>query len=150
MNSDSIRKIYLAEDDADDRSFFEDAVKELALPIQVTCSNNGNDLMTSLATVESAPPPHIIFLDLNMPQKNGFECLEEIRSSPKLKNIPVVIFSTTVNEDAVTKTYNQGANYYVCKPRTFALWVKAIETILLKNMWQQPQPDKEKYVLAIA
>ncbi len=59
----------MADDDADDRAFFEDALKEVAIPVHVTFSINGNDLMTSLASVKSAPPPHIIFLDLNMPQK---------------------------------------------------------------------------------
>lgn len=146
-----IKNIFLAEDDADDRMFFEDALKEVAMPTQLTLSNNGVELMNNLDILTVHPPPDVIFLDLNMPLKNGFDCLKEIRETPKLKQIPVVIFSTTKNEDAVEKTYRQGANYYICKPHSFPLLVKAIETILALDLWQQNQQlSKENFVLAIS
>jgi CheY-like chemotaxis protein len=145
-----VKNIFLADDDADDRSFFEDALKLVSIPTQLTVSIDGFELMNNLESVLEPPPPHIIFLDLNMPRKNGFECLQEIRKTPKLKNIPIVIFSTTSNAAAVDKTYDHGANYYICKPRSFQLLVKAIETILNLEMWQAPQAPKEKFVLAIA
>jgi CheY-like chemotaxis protein len=142
--------IFLADDDPDDRMFFEDALKEITIPTHLTVSNHGLELMSNLETVAEPPPPHVVFLDLNMPFKNGFECLREIRNTPKLKDIPVVIFSTTASDDAVNKTYEQGANYFICKPRSFQLLVKAIKTILTLDMWQAPQPPKEKFVLSIA
>ena len=145
-----MKNIFLAEDDADDRMFFEDALKKVTVLTQLTLSNDGLELMSNLETVTEAPPPHIVFLDLNMPFKDGFQCLQEIRNTPKLKEIPVVIFSTTASDDAVNKTYEQGANYYICKPRSFKLLVKAIETVLTLEMWQAPQPPKEKFVLSIA
>ena len=144
-----MKNIFLAEDDADDRIFFEDALKEVAIPTQLTLSNNGLELMSNLEILTQHPPPHVIFLDLNMPFKDGFQCLQEIRNTPKLKDIPVVIFSTTTNDVAVNKTYDHGANYYICKPASFELLVKAINTVLTLEMWQTPQPPKEKYVLAI-
>jgi CheY-like chemotaxis protein len=103
----------------------------------------------NLEILTAHPPPDVIFLDLNMPFKNGLECLKEIRETPKFKEIPVVIFSTTSNNDVVDITYRQGANYYICKPRSFPLLVKVIETVLSLEMWQSPQPLKEKYLLAI-
>ena len=88
------KKIFLAEDDPDDRSFFEDALNALALQTVLVISEDGEELMTALE--ETVPPqPFVIFLDLNMPRKNGFECLKEIRESDKLKDIPVVVLSTS-------------------------------------------------------
>ncbi|MCW3074217.1 MAG: response regulator [Flaviaesturariibacter sp.] len=144
-----MKNIFLAEDDADDRNFFEDALQQVTIPTHLTLANNGLELMNNLKTVTEPPPPHIVFLDLNMPLKDGFQCLEEIRNTPKIKGIPVVIFSTTASEDAVNKTYELGANYYICKPRSFDLLVKAIQTVLSLEMWQEPQPRKEKFVLSI-
>jgi CheY-like chemotaxis protein len=139
--------IFLAEDDPDDRMFFEDSLNQVTVPTQLTLANDGLELMRNLETLTQNPPPHVIFLDLNMPFKDGFQCLQEIRNAPKLKDIPVVIFSTTANDISVDKTYEQGANYYICKPVSFQLLVKAIETVLTLEMW--PQPPKEKYVLSI-
>ena len=139
--------IFLADDDADDRKFFEDALKQVTIPTNLTFASDGLELMSNLETVIEPPPPDIIFLDLNMPLKNGFECLEEIRNTPKLKAIPIVIFSTTANEEAVNKAYQHGANHYVCKPPSFQLLIKAVETVLTLEMWQKPQPPKEKFVL---
>ena len=140
-----MKNIFLAEDDADDRMFFEDALKQLPIPTQLTLSNDGLELMSNLETVI----PDVIFLDLNMPRKNGFQCLEEIRNTPKLKDIPIVVFSTTANDDAVNKTYQLGANYYICKPHSFELLVKAIETVLTIEMLLKPQPPKRKFILTI-
>lgn len=145
-----MKNIFLADDDPDDRLLFEDALKKLTIPTNLTMSGDGIELMANLKIVVKPPPPDIIFLDLNMPIKNGFECLEEIRGIPKLKDIPIVIFSTTLNENAVNKTYQKGATHYICKPRSFALLVKAIETVLTIEMWQKPQPSKENFVLAIS
>jgi CheY-like chemotaxis protein len=140
-----MKNIYLADDDADDRMFFKDALKQLPIPTQLTLSNDGLELMCNLETVI----PDVIFLDLNMPRKNGFQCLEEIRSTPNLKDIPIVIFSTTANEDAVNKTYQLGANYYICKPHSFELLVKAIETVLTLEILLKSQPPKENFILTI-
>lgn len=139
--------IFLAEDDADDRMFFEDALKEVIIQTQLTLSNNGLELMNNLET--QPPPPHVIFLDLNMPFKDGFQCLQEIRNNPRLKDIYVVIFSTTASDDAVNKTYQLGANCYICKPPSFPLLVKTIEKVLTLEMGQVPQPSKENYLLTI-
>jgi CheY-like chemotaxis protein len=142
--------IYLADDDADDRLFFEDALKQVAIPTHLTIANDGVELMSNLKTVTEPPPPDVIFLDLNMPLKNGFQCLEEIRQQPNLKDIPIVIFSTTTHDEAVDKTYQHGATHYICKPGSFELLVKAIETVLTLELWQKPQPPKEKFVLVFA
>ena len=144
-----MKYIILTDDDADDCELFQDAVKELSIQTKLSILENGVALMATLE--ETVPPlPDVIFLDLNMPLKNGYEALIEIRNTPKLKGIPIVIFSTTASDDAVNNTYEHGANYYICKPSSFSLLVKVIETVLALEIWQTPQTPKEKYLLKIA
>lgn len=144
-----MKYIILTDDDTDDCELFQDALKEISIQTKLSILENGVELMATLEETVP-PPPDVIFLDLNMPLKNGYEALIEIRNTPKLKNIPIVIFSTTASEDAVNKTYNQGANYYICKPSSFSLLVKVIETVLTLDIWQTPQTPREKYLLEIA
>ena len=152
LNPKQMKNIFLADDDADDRDFFADALKEISVQTELTTANDGVELMTTLEeTVTAPPPPHVIFLDLNMPRKNGFECLEEIRRTPKLKNIPVAIFSTTANENAIETTYSLGANCYIRKPNSHELLKKTIETVLALDLWENnSRLPKEKFVLAIS
>jgi CheY-like chemotaxis protein len=88
--------------------------------------------------------PRVIFLDLNMPRKNGYEVLEEIRRDDKLKGFPVVIFSTTSNDTAITKTREMGAHLFVSKPRSYQGLKDAIETCV--NMdWAHFSPASNNY-----
>jgi CheY-like chemotaxis protein len=147
-----MKQIILADDDADDREFFEDALNDLDTDTTLTTAKDGVDLMTTLATmIVKPPPPHVIFLDLNMPYKNGFECLKEIRETPKFKDIPVVVLSTSVQEKNVETTYALGANCYVCKPTSHELLKKTIKKILSLELWQDNrQLPKEKFVIKAA
>ena len=144
-----MKNIILADDDTDDCELFQDAVKELSIQTKLSILENGVELMAILKETVP-PPPDVIFLDLNMPLKNGYEALIEIRNTPKLKGIPIVIFSTTASDDAVNKTYEHGANYFICKPSSFSLLKKVIETVLALEIWQTPQTPREKYLLEIA
>ena len=142
-------RIFLAEDDEDDREFFKDALKDLNIQTNLTITTDGLDLMTTLDETVP-PPPYAIFLDLNMPRKNGLECLSEIKRTPKLSQIPVIIFSTSDSEKAINSTYSLGANYYICKPRNFKLLKKIIQTVLTIDLSNGgKQTPKEKYFLAI-
>ncbi len=146
-----MKTIFLADDDADDREFFEDALKDLGLDVALTTVNDGVDLMAILEAIKTeAPPPHIIFLDLNMPNKNGIECLEEIRKIPNLKNIPVAVFSTALCESTIDTTYSLGANCYVLKPVSHQLLKKTIEAVLGLELWRNNQQlPKSSFVLEI-
>ena len=141
--------IFLADDDEDDCMLFEEALREVSSGIQLTMARDGGHLMRILDDTVP-PPPDVIFLDLNMPNKNGFECLEEIKMSPRFKNIPVVIFSTSAQAEAVERVYEKGANYYICKPGTFFLLKKAIMHVLSIN-WQavRSRPSKEEFILQL-
>ncbi len=146
----NLTKIFLAEDDADDRMFFEDALKQVSIATELVVVKDGCELMDELEIAAAPPPAQVVFLDLNMPKKNGMECLKQIRNNPKLKHIPVVIFSTSSSKECVEETYREGAHFYICKPRSFPLLIKAIETVLKTELWESPQPPKEDFLLAIA
>lgn len=110
-------------------------------------ARDGQQLM-QLLNDDKTQLPAIIFLDLNMPRMTGFECLQEIRKSSKLNQIPVVIFSTTSQTQAIDKVYEQGANYYIRKPNTFAMLKEVIER-MLEIDWNNnnAHPAKEDFIV---
>ena len=126
---DGRKVIFLADDDIDDREFFQDALSEVSTDSELIIAEDGVLLMEALKSMVP-PPPHLIFLDLNMPRKNGYECLSDIRNSDKYKDIPVVIFSTTDNPDVIAKTQSLGANLYLRKPTSFDLLKRMINHVL--------------------
>ena len=123
-------KVMLADDDKDDQEVFHDALKETEVPAELTTVDNGQELIDNLKD-PSEPNPDIIFLDINMPVKNGLECLEEIKTDETLKDIPTVILSTSDNVKDVEKTFNAGANLYVPKPYSFRNMVLLLKKIFM-------------------
>ena len=142
--------ILLADDDKDDCLFFEEAIAELTTTTNFTTVHNGEQLM-QLLTNETMKLPDILFLDLNMPRKNGFECLAEIKSNSKLKYLPVVIFSTSYEQDVVNLLYDNGAHYFIRKPSEFTLFKKIIlhTLLLILQLGSSTQPAKENFVLTV-
>lgn len=146
MNPYPERAIYLADDDADDRMLFEEALREVSGQAQLTLAQDGQELLAMLAKEQHVPD--VIFLDLNMPRKNGIECLLELKQSPKLKHIPIVIFSTSSQPETVDKVYAAGAHFYVPKPRTFGVLKNVIQEILNIDWGASlPQPTKDNFIL---
>ena len=117
--------LLLADDDKDDCFFFEEALKDLPVSTELTTVSGGEQLM-ELLTKETTELPHVLFLDLNMPRKNGFECLSEIKLNKKLKQLPVIILSTSLDQDVVNLLYKNGAQYYIHKPAEFSQLKKVI------------------------
>jgi CheY-like chemotaxis protein len=142
-----ITHILLADDDKDDNILFQDVLEEVILTTQLTTVNNGEQLMQLLNEKEELPD--ILFLDLNMPRKNGFECLSEIKRSERLKHIPVIIFSTSYEPETVNLLYNKGAQYYIRKPNDFAQFKKIIyQALTLTGQTDISQPPREMFVLS--
>jgi CheY-like chemotaxis protein len=112
-------QILLADDDEDDRKLFKDILDEFSLPTHLTFVYNGEQLM-QLLHGSAGLLPDVLFLDLNMPRKNGFDCLLEIRRSEKLKSLTVIIFSTSCDPGLVKLLYKNGAQYYIRKPNSYA------------------------------
>lgn len=143
-------RILLADDDTDDCLFFEEAIVELTAATNFTAVHDGEQLM-QLLTNETYQIPQILFLDLNMPRKNGFECLNEIKQHEKLKNLPVVIFSTFFEQEVVNLLYDSGAHYFIRKPSEFTLFKKIIlhTLTLIIGYGNKVQPLKENFVLTL-
>src|SRR5688500_7807458 len=106
--------VLLADDDSDDRYFFEKVLTELPIATHLITVEDGEELVAYLSE-NSGKLPDVLFLDLNMPRKNGLECLSEIKQNEKLKRLPVIIYSTSMNENVADILYNNGAYYYVRK-----------------------------------
>lgn len=114
----SIKHVYYADDDLDDRFLFQEAVNEINASLQLTLADSGHALIDAL---RNAPMlPDVVFLDWNMPVKNGFQCLQEIKQHPRLKAIPVVIISTSSANSVSRATLEGGAFRYIQKPVYFA------------------------------
>ena len=110
--------VLLADDDLDDYTFFKTALSELPLATNLTAVKDGQQLMELLCD-ETYELPNVVFLDINMPRKNGFECLSEIKHNERLKNLPVIMFSTSSSRDNMSSAFKNGAHVYIRKPGNF-------------------------------
>jgi len=141
--------IFLADDDLDDCVFFAEALEELGLKAKVTTVHNGEQLMVLLQTSDAMAD--ILFLDLNMPRKNGVACMEEIKQDEKFKTLPVVILSTSIDKRIADLLYQNGAQHYICKPSEFSILKKIIHQAITLTCYhkhhQISQPPKEQFFL---
>lgn len=146
-SSGNVRHVLLADDDDDDKLLFMDVLKELGIAAKLSSANNGETLMRTLS---QGPPPDMLFLDLNMPLKNGFECLAEIRTDKKLDKMPVIIFSTSAQPSAIDEVFAGGAQLYVRKPNDFTQLKKVIKTVF-DIKWEEKEFERarENFVLAV-
>jgi CheY-like chemotaxis protein len=125
-------KIMLADDDKDDCYFFEKALKEINIDSELTIVNDGEELMNYL-TDNPERLPDIIFLDLSMPRKTGFECLYEMKEINLLKVIPVILLSTSYPKDMkyenqmIEILHNLGATNFIRKRGDYGLIKKQIQ-----------------------
>lgn len=142
-------KIALADDDADDRFLFEEAIKEIHIKTNLSLYVNGKELMEYL-TSPNAVLPQLVFLDLNMPVKNGLQCLKEIRGNSALKELSVAIYSTSCSEKDIEETFINGANIYINKPNNFNKLKEVIERVLqLDWQYQTSYLNKDNFLLRI-
>jgi CheY-like chemotaxis protein len=129
--------VLLADDDTDDCSFFDKALREIPIATHLTTVRDGEQLMNHLSK-NSEHLPDVLFLDLSMPRKNGFECLSEIKENEKLKDLPVVMFSTSFPQDMnyeenmINILFKIGAYDYIRKSGDFAQLKQVIHNTLNK------------------
>lgn len=142
----SIKKLLLADDDVDDCLFFREALEELQLAVKLITANDGEELMQLLNQLSSSLPD-VLFLDLNMPRKNGFDCLTEIRENKKFELLPVIIFSTSYDGEVVNKLYEAGAHYYIRKPSEFSNIKKFIYQALKLLSTNRDKPSFDRFVI---
>ena len=129
--------ILIAEDDADDRFLLQAAFEENGFTDRLHFVENGVEVLEYLNSLQPLEKekkfPRFILLDLNMPKKDGREVLRELKQHPDLKKIPVVIFSTTNNEQEMRRCYELGANSYITKPNSFESLLKTVAA--LRSYW---------------
>lgn len=138
--------VLLADDDKDDRFFFDTALKELPIPTQLETVEDGEKLMNFLKK-NSNKLPDVLFLDLNMPRKNGSECLLEIKANKKLKQLPVIIYSTSLHTDMADVLYKNGAHYYVRKTELGELIEHLLRIFTLLVEKKFARPTREEFII---
>lgn len=127
--------ILMAEDDPDDRLLTKEALVEGRVVNPIQFVENGEELLDYLnrrgqfRNARRFPRPGLILLDLNMPRKDGREALREIKTDPKLRQIPVVVLTTSTAEEDILRTYDLGANSFISKPITFDGLVEVMESL---------------------
>ncbi len=131
MNETQIKNVLLAEDDEEDVLLFNTVLSELNREIFVKVVTDGILLMTFLK--QETTLPEMIFLDLNMPHKNGFECLSEIKGNEKWSSIKIVILSTSSQPQQIDKAYKGGADLYLAKPVSYTHFKNMIDKCLSLN-----------------
>ena len=129
-------KILLIEDNPADIRMAEEAFKECSSKISLSYVLNGFeaiDFLTKSGQYENEADPDLIILDLNLPKINGFEVLARVKQEEGLKQIPILIFTTSESEEDIKKCYELGANSFISKPITLDTYVQTIK--LIERYW---------------
>ena len=127
--------ILLAEDDEEDAQMTLEALKKNRLGNDVRVARDGEEAMDYLrregqfGNGADAPKPGLILLDLNMPKKDGREVLAEIKSDARLRQIPVIVLTTSKAEEDIVRSYDLGVNSFITKPVTFAGLAEAMRVV---------------------
>ena len=127
--------ILMADDDPDDRNMTREAFRESRLANDLRFVEDGVELMDFLRHTGKytdpvqAPRPGLILLDLNMPKKDGREALAEIKTDPKLQSIPVIVLTTSKEEEDIFRSYQLHANSYITKPVKFDELVHVVTSL---------------------
>jgi len=136
----SIRTVFIADDDSDDLLLFKDALESVDSSIKLEDVKNGVDLLNLLSNIT----PDLLFLDLDMPGKNGLECLIEIRKNDQYQFLPIVVFSSTTRPSNIETAYELGADLFFIKPANYNDLTSSITAILALN-WSHPEKVKDQY-----
>ena len=135
--------IFYTDDDEDDLSIFSDAVNALKKELNLFTFDRPEKFLDA---IDNPPPtPNVVFLDLNMPGKNGLEVLQELRSLGSHKKTPVIIFTTTSDPHTIKKCKAYGANYFITKPLSMKGLIASIEHTL-KIDWDKFIPSGNEFV----
>jgi CheY-like chemotaxis protein len=134
--------VFLADDDEDDRDFFQEAIKTLNIQSDLIMVDDGGKALNHFKSLEAAPD--FVFLDINMPVKNGFECLKFIKESHPENSFHVIILSTSVAEKDVNLSYELGASAYIQKPGSFLQLTRYLDYCLNRLHFS---PKREDFLL---
>ena len=140
--------IFLAEDDDADCLLFQEALAELPVSAQLTIVHDGEQLMDLLRR-DPKHLPDVLFLDLNMPRKNGFAALGEIKRDNTLDKLPVIIFTTANDQGMINQVFRDAAHYFIQKPPAFSELKNVIYRVLVRVAEKDILlPEKENFILS--
>src|SRR5687768_9984734 len=122
--------VILADDDHDHAFLFERILKKVDPSRKLVIAKDGTELLNLLSTTL----PELLFLDLNMPCKNGFECLQEIRSNEDLADLPIIVYSSSARMTDIQKAYVNKADLYMVKPFNTEHLTNALESVLQMDL----------------
>ncbi|HET6227021.1 MAG TPA: response regulator [Bacteroidia bacterium] len=123
-----LKHIFLVDDDEDDQLFFLEALKEIDDSIEFSVAENGKKALNALRDLTHLPD--MIFMDINMPELNGFECLKEIKKCARLKAVPVIMLSTSVSLNDMSYSKELGAEMFYTKPSSYSKLRELLNRIL--------------------
>ncbi|MBE9028959.1 response regulator [filamentous cyanobacterium LEGE 11480] len=126
------KTIFLVEDNRGDIRLIQEALKTTGAQHQVVVARDGVEAMTYLRSLSQTPqavPPDLILLDLNLPKKDGREVLAEIKADPALMHIPVIVLTTSQNEEDIAHSYDLHVNCYIAKSRNLKDLFKIVRGI---------------------
>ncbi len=128
-------RILLVEDSPSDVRLIREALKETPIPVQITVAQDGVEAMDYLRSTEegSANRPDLVLLDLNLPRKNGREVLAEVKTSPGLKQIPVLVMTSSQADEDIAQAYALNANCYITKPGDLQEYISVVRAI--EDFW---------------
>lgn len=128
-------RILLVEDRAADVRLIREALKETPVPVEITVAYDGVEALEMLyrADATGTERPDLVLLDLNLPRKNGREVLAEIKSSPRLKQIPVLVMTSSHADEDITQAYSLNANCYITKPGDLNEYISVVRAI--EDFW---------------
>jgi len=139
------KNIILVDDDSDDRDLFTEALSFVHPLAHVETRRDGEELMEYLATIPGMPD--VIFLDLNMPRKNGKECLKELRANKQFESTAIVIYTTSLNPVDIEETFNQGASLFMRKPNSFDELKETLHKLLHYRLTMANERTRDKFVV---
>lgn len=135
-----LTNVLLADDDPDDSMIFKEVLSAINPSIKLDVVTDGLALLSHLQYLV----PDILFIDLEMPYKNGLQCLVDIRQNATLEGLPVVVFSSTTRPANIQTAYEMGGHLFLVKSPFYDELKSSIEAILLLD-WTKPEEVKAKY-----
>lgn len=130
-----VLRILLVEDSPSDVRLIREALKETPVPVQITVAQDGVEAMDYLHASEAGQSvrPDLVLLDLNLPRKNGREVLAEVKNSPNLKQIPVLVMTSSRADEDIAQAYSLNANCYITKPGDLQEYINVVRAI--EDFW---------------
>ena len=135
-----IKNILLADDDVEECFLFKSIVFEITPEINVQTVNDGDKVADALVSLR----PDLLFLDLNMPCKNGIQCLLELKESVAFRSIPVIVYSTSDSPLDINQAYGFGANLYIKKPALYKELIETLQQVFAMD-WSKPEEVTVRY-----